>query len=135
VKRFYLLWFFLCAGWGYLMSAFRGFAQDGWFATLAAGAVTSFLILSVILWRLPHGARVLPPSLSLKPWTMPFGLSTFLWVTFLFSSLWGMVFAYALPNNTFEQPFQFVTLSVGGLLGLRGACFAFPSKIQRSAVA
>jgi hypothetical protein len=139
MKRFYVIWFFFCAGWGYIMSAFRGFADDdsvyGWLAMATAGAITSFLLLSIELWRLPAGVKVLPPSFSLKPWSMPFGLPTFIFVAFLFSSVWGLAFALALMEHTAEQPVQILMLSLGGLVGLGGACYVFPSKIQRSRVA
>jgi hypothetical protein len=124
-RRSYVLWFFFCAGWGYLMAeSFPGIEQRSIVEALLAlplGALTVLMIMAVELWRLAPGGKLLAPSLSLKPWNMPVGVIQFVSVTFLFSSIWGLVFAPMRTSGAIEQSLFVLSLGVGGLVGL----FAF----------
>jgi hypothetical protein len=121
-RRSYLLWFFFCAGWGYLMvESFPDAEQRSLVEALGAlplSALTVFMIMAIEFWRMGPDKKILRPSLSLKPWNMPVGAMQFVFVTFLFSSVWGLVFAPMRESTAFEQPLFFLSLSVGGLVGL-----------------
>ena len=121
-RRSYVFWFFFSAGWGYLMSeSFPGAEQRSLAEALGAlplSALTIVMIMAVELWRMGPNRKALPPSLSLKPWNMPVGIPQFVMITFLFSSIWGLVFAFIRESGAVEQPLFFLSLSVGGLAGL-----------------
>jgi len=121
-RRSYVLWFFFCAGWGYLMAElFPGVEQRSLVEALLAlplSALTVLMIMAVEFWRLAPGARLSAPSLSLKPWNMPVGVIQFVSVTFMFSGIWGLVFAPMRTSGAIEQPLFFLSLSVGSLVGL-----------------
>jgi len=91
-------------------------------------AVCFFAVLAFELWRLGPNKKVLPPSLSLKPWHMPLGLAQFIFVTFSFASLWALGFVIATQSGYLQQPLQFLSMSVGGLIAIWGVYRAFPSK-------
>ena len=120
--RSYVLWFFFCAGWGYLMAeSFPGDEQRSLVEVLFAlplSAASVIAIMAIKFWRLAPGAKLLAPSLSLKPWNMPVGVIQSVSVTFLFSSIWGLVFAPMRSSGAIEQPLFFLFLSVGSLAGL-----------------
>lgn len=135
MKRFYLFWFFFAAGWGYLMSEpfpnapqARTLAMS--FASLPVGAITFFLLFSIELWRLGPNAKLPRPSLSLKPWNVRMGLPIFVLMTFLFSSVWGTVFALSKSNGYVTEPLHFFLLSVGGLTGIWLVYRLFPSRFS-----
>lgn len=135
MKRFYVFWFFFSAGWGYLMSEpFLDTPNPRTLvmvlASFPAGAITFLLLLSVELWRLGPTKKLSPPSLALKPWHLPFGLATFVVLTVLFSSVWGVVFALAKANGQVFEPLHFFMLSAGGLLGMWAAYRIFPSRFS-----
>lgn len=96
MRRFYIFWFFVPAGWGYLLPKLPVSPQPLLpvaLVSLAGSAITLFLISAVELWRTSPEKKALPLSLSLKPWDLPFGLGLFILLTFLFSSVWGLAFA------------------------------------------
>lgn len=133
MRRFYACWFFFCAGWGYLMAQFSSEAGGNsvlaMVGSLPAGVLTLFILMSIELWRLPPGKRVPGPSLDLKPWHLPFGIPVFVFVTFLFSSIWGLLIALAVPDSFLFYPAQMLMLSAGGLVGLKLASHVFSARI------
>ena len=97
--------------------------------SLPAGVLTLFVLMAIELWRLPPGTRVPGPSLDLKPWQLPFGIPVFVFVTFLFSSIWGLLIVLAVPDTFLFYPAQMLMLSVGGLVGLKLASHVFSARI------
>jgi hypothetical protein len=133
MKRFYVFWFFFAAGWGYLIAEPLppGFAPRSIpmaFASFPVGTLTVFLILAIELWRLGPNKKALPPSLTLKPWTMPFGMVMFVLMTFLFASTWGILFSMLRVDGQITEPLHFFCLSVGGLVGIWSVFRALPSR-------
>jgi hypothetical protein len=133
MKRFYGFWFFFCAGWGYLLAQFPPpESHSSLFMAVASffgGIISFFLLMSIELWRTPSGRQVAGPSLNLKPWHFPFGIPMFALITVLFSSIWGVFFTVVVPALSASHPAQFLSLSVGGLLGLRLCTHVFTSRI------
>jgi hypothetical protein len=133
MKRFYAFWFFFCAGWGYLLAQFP--PSDNHTTALMVvgsflgGIFTLFLLMAIELWRIPSGRQIVGPSLTLKPWNLPFGIPMFVLITFLFSSIWGVLFGFLVPAMSASHPAQFLSLSIGGLLGLRLSTHVFASRI------
>jgi hypothetical protein len=134
VKRFYLLWFVVCSGWGYLMAqtAPADFALPSSRALVAfpVGAFWIFVLMGIEAWRASPDRRLNAPSLSLKPWVMPTGLLLFILLTFQFASAWGLAFAAFLPSANVEAPLDFFALSAGGLVALWVVPRVFPSKFH-----
>jgi hypothetical protein len=133
VKRFYVFWFFFSAGWGYLMAEPwpAGFAPRSItmaLVSLPVAALSLFLLLSFELWRLGPNNKASRPSLSLKPWNMPFGGAVFVLMTFFFAGSWGVLFAMIRDNGQVSEPLHFFLLSAGGLIGVWGVYRVFSSR-------
>jgi hypothetical protein len=125
MKRFYPVWFFVCVGWGYMLSqsAPAGFvpSSSSALATLLAfpaSAFWTFVLLAFEAWRAGPHHRLSPPSLKLKPWNMPTGVVLFVFITFLFASVWGLAFGAILTSASMQGPLHILALSSGGLVGL-----------------
>lgn len=131
MRRFYVFWFFFSAGWGYLMSQRFPGVEPKTTAQIAgglpAGALTIFLLLSLEAWR-TRPQKLLPPSVDLKPWQMPMGVTLFVLLTFLFSSFWGVLFGLLLSGSDFREPLFMLLVSAGGLTGVWGAYRAFRTR-------
>jgi hypothetical protein len=130
MKRFYIFWFFFCAGWGYLTTTFPPDMAPPISrlpATVVLGAISAMMLLAIELWR---GSKLSRPSLGLLPWNQPVGLILFVALTFLFSGLWGVLFASVSPSGVIEVPIYVLSLSGGALLGLLGCFRVFPSRFQ-----
>ena len=123
MKRFYIFWFFFCAGWGYLFAQMPSaiaspVAQVP--ATFAVGAISVFVLIAIEIWRAGPSRSLSQPSLSLKPWNQPVGLMLFVLLTFLFSSIWGLGISVFSPSGTLLAPLYTFSLASGGLVGLLG---------------
>lgn len=133
MKRFYVFWFFFCAGWGYLMAGFS--PPENYnpiimvVGSFVVGALMFFLFTAIEFWRVPNGRKIIGPSLKLKPWSLPFGIPVFVLITFLFSSIWGLPFAILISSMSVSHPAQFLSLSTGGLLGIYLSTHVFSSRI------
>lgn len=131
MKRFYVFWFFLSAGWGYLMAQpFADVAPRPATEILLAfplGALTAALLLAMEAWR-SRPSKLPAPRVDLKPWHMPTGVMQFVFVTFAFSSFWGLVFGALLTAGDFRQPLFFLMMSIGGLAGMLGIYRGFQSR-------
>lgn len=132
MNRFYVFWFFFCAGWGYLMAQpipnatvpqSLGLAL----ASFPISAVTFFLILAIDVWR-SRPRKLTRPSFALKPWNMPAGGALFVLVTFAFAGVWGILVAAILDQAIVVQALQFFLLGLGGLVGVWSAYYVFPSR-------
>lgn len=99
-------------------------------ASFPLGALSFLLLFLIELWRLGPTDKFPRPSLSLKPWNLRMGLPIFVLMTFLFSSLWGIVFALAKNNGCVAEPLHLFMMSTGGLAGIWGAYRAFPSRFS-----
>jgi hypothetical protein len=122
MKRFYVFWFFFSAGWGYLLSQPFPGAQHQVAEILLAfplGALTAAMLLAIEVWRARPG-KLPAPRIELKPWHMPTGGMQFVFITFAFSSLWGLLFGILIAAGDVRQPLFFLMMSVGGLLGMLG---------------
>ena len=133
MKRFYVLWFFFCAGWGYLMAEPlpEGFAPRSIsmaLATAPVAAVTFFALLAFELWRHGPNHKLPRPSISLKPWQMPLGPAIFVPITFLFSGMWAVMFAAVRGNGQLPEAVHFLLLGAGALIGVWGVHRVFPSR-------
>jgi hypothetical protein len=133
MKRFYIVWFFFCAVWGYLStqmsSAFTpAVAQAS--ATFAVGAISIFVLIAIEIWRAGPSSTLSQPSLSLKPWNQPVGLMLFVLLTFLFSSIWGLGISVLSPTEALLAPLYMFSLASGGLVGLSGAHRVFRSRFR-----
>ncbi len=134
MKRFYLVWFFICSGWGYLMAqpapaSFAAPLRSAWVAFPAA-AFWVFVLVAIDALRTAAPRRLSRPSLSLKPWVMPAGLMLFVLLTVLFSSIWGLACAALLPAARVQMPLSLFAMSCGGVVGLWAAPHAFPSRFH-----
>jgi len=122
MKRFYFIWFFVCILWGYLLAqpAPTGFVPPSGsvFFTFPASAFWIFVLLAFEAWRAGPHRQLSPPSLKLKPWNMPTGVMLFVFVTFLFASIWGLAFGAVLASASMQGPVHILALSSGGLVGL-----------------
>lgn len=131
MRRFYVFWFFFSAGWGALFAKLPSTPLPILpvaLASFAGGAMTLFLLIAVELWRMKPEEKSLPLSLSLKPWDIPLGLSLFILLTFLFSSVWGLGLAFFIADAQFLEPTRILFISSGGLFGMWGACRVFSSR-------
>jgi hypothetical protein len=130
MKRFYVFWFFFSAGWGYLMSQPSATAEPKAathiLAALPLGALTAALLLAIEAWRARPG-KLPAPSIELRPWHMPTGVMQFVFVTFMFSGFWGVIFGAILTSSDFREPLFFLMMSVGGLVGILGVHRALQS--------
>jgi hypothetical protein len=131
MKRFYVGWFFFSAGWGYLMA--QPFADvpprpaaDIPLAFLS-GAITAALLLGIEAWRARPG-KLPAPRIELKPWHMPTGLMQFVFVTFTFSGLWGVLLGTLLTTGDVKEPLFVLMMSLGGLAGMLGIYRGFQSR-------
>jgi hypothetical protein len=132
VKRFYVLWFFISAGWGYLLADMSNeepkYSMLQTLGVLPLSALSFFALLAIAVWRLGPNKKLSPPSISLKPWHMPVGGAQFVFITFLFSSAWAVVFVLVRQSGFLQQPLQFLFMSVGGLIGVWGVHHVFRAK-------
>ena len=133
MKRFYVLWFFVCAAWGHLVA--QPFPDDFGprslamaFVTLPVGALSIFMLLAFELWRHGPNYRAPRPSLSLKPWSMPLGPAVFVPISFLFIGVWAVAFAIARDNGQLPEAVHTLFLGGGALLGVWGVYRVFPSR-------
>src|SRR5687768_10321605 len=131
MRRFYVFWFFFSAGWGYLMSQpFPGFepkAAAHILGALPLGALMTFVLLGIEAWRMRPG-KLPAPRIELKPWQMPTGVMQFVFITFLFSGFWGVVFGLLIASSDFREPLFVFLLSVGGLVGIVGIHRVFQTR-------
>jgi ABC-type spermidine/putrescine transport system permease subunit II len=65
------------------------------FAVVLAAATSFALVAFAIRGSSPQRTYE-APSLAVKPWVMPVGIMVFVNATFLFASLWGIIFAAVL---------------------------------------
>jgi len=133
VRLFYLFWFFVCAGWGYLSATFPSQHSPSW--TSAAITLPAVLVISVgFLWvelqKLPPGTFALPPSLLLKPWNRPAGAALFIGMTFLFAGLWGAAMCLALVLPSPLVALHFFAIGLGSVAGCFAAHRLFPEKFS-----
>lgn len=110
MRSFYVFWFFACAAWGNLSATFPSEHSPTWLqmaATLPAALTTSIVGLWLEFRRLPPGRLVARPSLKLKPWNQPMGLTIFIGLTFAFIGIWGLgmswVFNLSSPAVAFQS--------------------------------
>ena len=131
MKRFYKFWFFFSAGWGYLMSQPLPGAETKSamhiLAALPLSALNVALLLAIEIWRVRPG-KLPAPNMELRPWNMPTGVMQFVFISFIFSGMWGLLFGATLASGDFRLPLFFLMMSVGGLAGLVGFHRAFPSR-------
>ena len=131
MKRFYVFWFFFSAGWGYLMAqSFSGVAPRAATEILLAfplGALSAALLLAIEAWRARPG-KLPAPRIELKPWHMPTGVMQFVFVTFAFSSVWGLVLGALLTAGDIRQSLFFLMMSLGGLAGVLAVYRVLPSR-------
>lgn len=131
MKRFYVIWFFFCAGWGYLMAQpFTGNAPRPVSEILLAfplGALATAMLFAVEAWRV-HPGKLAAPRIELKPWQMPTGIMQFVFVTFAFSGLLGLLFGAFLPAGDVRQPLFILLMSLGGLAGILAVYRGFHSR-------
>jgi len=132
MKRFYVFWFFFCAGWGYLMAQPlpEGFAPRSIsmaLASLPVAAVTSFVLIALELWRYPN--HKLPrPSIYLKPWQMPLGCMIFISISFMFNGVWAVIFAFVQGGGQLPEAVHFLLLGAGSFIGVWGVFRVFPAR-------
>ena len=138
MKPVYALWFFVCSGWGYIlalpeppsMGEIVSAAPAILIVAVVLAAATSFtLVAFVTRGSSPHRTYE-APSLAVKPWVMPVGIMVFVNTTFLFASLWGIIFAAVLPSTSVMTPAFFLAVSVGGIAGLWVTPHVFPSRFR-----
>ena len=125
MNKFYIFWFFFCAGWGYLASQPLGdiaFSISQAPATFLSGAISFFILFAFEIIRAGKTKRH-RPSLALKPWeSYPVGLVTFILITFFFSSIWGFIFALVV-NGVITTPIIMLSMVLGISFG--GWCVLF----------
>ena len=123
MRCFYVIWFFVSAGWGYLLAqphadvAMRSTTEI--LLAFLSGALTAAMLLAFEAWRARPG-KIPAPRIELKPWHMPTGGMQFVFVTFAFSSLWGVLFGTLFTGSDVRQPLFFLMMSLGGLAGMLG---------------
>ncbi|HVL57399.1 MAG TPA: hypothetical protein VM491_12910 [Burkholderiaceae bacterium] len=130
MKRFYVVWFFFCASWGYLATQFTSDLAppaSRFLETAALGAICTSLWLAIEMLR---GIRLSVPSLSLPPWDQPVGLMLFGFLTFLFSGLWGLLLARMMQGAEIQMSVYACALSIGALAALYGCFLFFPSRFR-----
>jgi len=85
-----------CAGWGFLLSQpMEGFEVTLWDTPqMFVGGFLTIVMISLVELFKYKSIIFSRPSLTLKPWqSYPVGLIVFIITTFLFSSVWGLLFA------------------------------------------
>jgi hypothetical protein len=131
MRFFYAVWFFFCAGWGYLSATFP--SEHSPHLLQVAVALPMTLIVTIgVLWlelrKLPVGTVASRPTLKLKPWNRPIGLTIFGGLTFVFTGLWGVGMSFVFNLSSPGVALQ--TLAMGA--GLTGGCYVarqvFPDK-------
>jgi hypothetical protein len=124
MRRFYVFWFLVCAVWGYLL--FELSAEEPKYsllqtlAVLPFSALCWFALLGIELWRLGPNKKVPAPSISLRPWNMPIGTAQFIFISFTFISAWAIAFVLVRQTGFIQQPLQYLAMSLGGLIAIRG---------------
>ena len=133
MRLFYILWFFICAGWGYLSATFPSQHSPSWTSVAIAlpiALVTSIGLLWMELRKLPTGTLALPPSLLLKPWNRPAGPVLFAGLTFLFAGLWGTAMGMTLNLSSPLVALHFLCIGAGVAAGCFAAHRLFPQKFS-----
>lgn len=131
MRSFYVFWFFFCAGWGYLSATFPSDHSPPWpqvAVALPAALTLSIVILWLELRRLPTGQLATRPSLNLKPWNRPMGLSIFIGLTLAFSGFWGLGMSWAFNLPSPVVAFQFFAMGAGLTGGIYAVYRIFPAK-------
>jgi len=134
MRTFYAFWFFFSAGWGHLIATSPELApaSGGRVLAMFPVAIACGLVLTVLeLSRMPAGKRADMPSLMLKPWNYPTGLLQFIALTFVFSSVWGIVFVIARGLPGAYAALHFLALGGGPLVALLLAPRILPSKFVK----
>lgn len=133
MRKFYVFWFFFCAGWGFGMSGFPESDALPW-GQLAASFPIGVLSFVVMLWfelrQLPPGRFADQPSLSLKPWNRPTGMLLFGGLSFVFASLWGVAIAVVADLPGLRVALQFLSLGASVVAAIFVCRYAFPSKFR-----
>ena len=132
MRRFYIFWFFFSCGWGYLMSQpsladAEKITALHILSALPLSALNAAVLLAIEVWRARPG-KLPAPNIELRPWNMPIGLMQFVFTTFIFAAIWGLLFGITLVSGDFRLPLFFLMMSVGGLAGLVAFHRAFPSR-------
>jgi hypothetical protein len=136
MRTFYLVWFFVCSGWGYLIATGLDMAPPSIAHALAALPIsfaTGLGLLALEFSRLPKGRHLMQPTLALKPWSgYPIGLLVFISATFVLSSIWGVGLSVAVPLPGLPTSLQFLALGGGMLAALLLAPRLFPGRFAPS---
>lgn len=123
MRVFYLIWFFVCSGWGYLMATST--SGEAWTTQVMAFPIaicTFALLVFSELRRLDLPVEFAHLSIDLKPWQQPLGVVQFTLITFIFSAAWGLGWCLCLQGTHLDHPLNVLALSSGGLLGTWSAC-------------
>jgi hypothetical protein len=94
MRIFYVPWVMICGVWGWL-------AADPVFAKpevsviewLLALVLVPAVSLAIVMYA-PNSNSLPRPSLSLKPWNLPMGLSLFVSISFVAIGAWALVFSF-----------------------------------------
>jgi hypothetical protein len=131
MRLFYAFWFFFCAGWGYVLAGFAESDAPSWgnlFASFPLALLTCVVLFWLELRRLPPGQFAQLPSLRLKPWNRPTGFILFIGLTFVFTSLWGVVIAAVAHLPGLRVALHFLLLGAGTVGAVLVCRHAFPAK-------
>lgn len=131
MRIFYIVWFFLCSGWGYLCATFPNEDSPPLLqvaATFPAALATSLALIWLALRRRHHVMPATRASLRLKPWNAPLGMLLFIGLTFAFSGVWGVVLAWAFDLSSPSTALQMMFLGLGLVVGCYLAPRLFPRR-------
>jgi hypothetical protein len=136
MRAFYLLWFFVCSGWGYLLATGLDMTSPSVshaLVTLPVSFATGLGFLALEFWHLPKGSHLTQPSLTLKPWNnYPVGLLVFISATLVLASIWGVGLSVTVPLPGLPASLQFLVLGGGMLAALLLAPRLLPGMFARS---
>lgn len=131
MRFFYAFWFFFCAGWGYLSATFPSEQSPHWVHAAYTFPITLAMSIGLIwleLQKLPAGKTAPRPSLQLKPWNRPLGVTLFVGLTFAFSGFWGLGLSLLFNLPSPFVAFQFFAMGAGFVGGCYLAYRLFPTK-------
>lgn len=133
MRFFYVVWFFFCAGWGYLIADFPESDAPPW-GQVVGSFPLALLTFGGLYWlelrRLLPGQLAQPPSLKLKPWNRPTGLMLFIGLTFVFASLWGVVIAAIGDLPGLRIAVNFLMLGAGAVVAIFACRRIFPARFD-----
>jgi len=133
MRKFYIFWFFFCAGWGYLFAGFAESDSPPW-NQIAASFPLGILSFVVLFWfelrRLPPGQVADQPSFNLKPWNRPTGMAFFIGITFVFAALWGIPIAILAHLPGLRTAVNALVLGIAPITAIFVCSHVFPSKFS-----